>query len=96
MNQAPIPLEVSHRTTVEEVKEQIENKLQIESSKQRLIFAGNVLENDKTLGGCGIQKHSTLHLVVGLRGHDNENDNDNGDGVVLPKFVFFFCFLWCL
>ena len=90
MNQAPIPLEVNHKTTVDEVKEQIKNKLEIDSSKQRLIFAGKVLENDKTLGGYDIQKNSTLHLVVELRGDDNENDN--GDSVVLAKFVFFVLF----
>ena len=91
MNQAPIPLEVSHRTTVEEVKEQIENKLAIDSSQQRLvlIYAGKVLENDETLGSYDIQKESTLYLVVGLRGNDNENDN----GGVLTKFVLFLLFL---
>ena len=59
-----VVLEAKYTDTVASVKAQIRDKEGISPAQQCLIYDRMVLDDGRTLAGCGVQRESTIHLEL--------------------------------
>jgi Ubiquitin family len=64
-----ITLNVKPSETVYDIKSKIEDQEGIPIDQQKLLFTGKQLEDHRTLANYKIERESTLHLLLRLRGN---------------------------
>lgn len=57
---------VKPQHTILHLKYQIQDILQINYQKQRLIFNGAHMENENTIEKCGVKENEIIHLLLSM------------------------------
>ena len=75
-------------TTVETIKERIQDEVGFPPSEQKLVFAGKMLEDNHTLDSYKIGHECTLHLIVSFnRGGEKAPPREDNLNVATPQLV---------
>ena len=80
-----LTLEVMGSDTIIKIKMKVQDLESVSVDQQRMVFAGRVLEDEQTLAHYNIQKESTIHLILRLRGNGNSIKQD--DGLPIPEYA---------
>ena len=95
-----VVLEARYTDTVASVKAQIRDKEGIPPVQQCLIYDRMVLDDGRTLAGCGIQRESTIYLE--LPGTMGSQQTQLSRRVIAPALLgrttvtpSRFCVVWC-
>ena len=83
--------DVDSSNKVSKLKEQIALAEGIPSDQQRLVYCGEQLEDERTLADYNVQKETTIHLILRLRGgmfHEASGYNDTTGEFFYTEFNF--------
>jgi len=67
-----VHLDVDSKTRVEEFRAIIAPKTGVKKHRQRLVFAGRLMQDGRTLEAYGVERNSTIHLLHGSAAGEGE------------------------
>ena len=67
-----LSIDLDENASINDLKEKIHNLEGIPPDRQRLVHSGRQLESSASIGSSGLQNSSTIHLVMRLRGGNED------------------------